>query len=346
MNGIAAANSNAVDAPSPELVVSIIRRGLHLSATDSVSLTEVTEFTNINYVYHVEVPGRSLYLKLVPERPKRFPTRLSRKRVYSEAEGLRIFRRLAGGQVRIPEVLFVDDQEMALAMSDVGEGCEVLYRLLPERLDLLGEQAEALGRALGRVHSRTRGLGTPRPPEEEAMVRAVIFEGLLAPGAREVFPELWEAVRAEMQAHEECLIHGDLWSKNLLVKAGEPVALVDFEGVCYGDPAFDLATLISVVLLPAIEKPALASDALDFASRLVHEWTSACGSKEWADEVLPRTFRAIATFVAARGFGPFAYPLSETARQAIIRLARTLAAEPPPDMKAFQARFLAQAYSE
>ena len=42
------------------------------------------------------------------------------------------------------------------------------------------------------------------------MLRRVVFEGLLAPGARAVFPELWEEVSAEMQAHEECLIHADL----------------------------------------------------------------------------------------------------------------------------------------
>ena len=65
-------------------------------------------------------------------------------------------------------------------------------------------------------------------------MRKIIFDGLLAPGARAVFPETWDAMSAEMQAHRECLIHGALWSKHLLVRDGTPVAIVDFEGVCLG----------------------------------------------------------------------------------------------------------------
>jgi len=342
----AADATNDAGAPSPERLVDVVRRGLQLNGTVPVSLTEVVDFTNINYVYRVEIPGRSLYLKVVPERPKRFPTRLSRERVFSEAEGLRRFRKLAGDLVVIPEVLFVDNQEMVLAMSDVGEGRQVLFGVLPERFELLGEQAEALGRALGAVHGGTRGTATPRPAQEEAIVRKVIFEGLLAPGAKQVFPETWDAVSAEMQAHAQCLIHADLWSKNLLVREGYPVAVVDFEGICFGDPSFDLATLIAVALLPALEKSALLSHALDFSARLLQAWASACGSGVWPSEVLPRTFRATATFLATRGFGPFAYSLSEAARQILTQLARSLASDPTADWGTFRARVIQHAGSE
>ena len=112
---------------------------------------------------------------------------------------------------------------------------------------------------------------------EEAIVRKVIFDGLLAPGARQVFPERWDEVGAEMQAHKECLVHADLWSKNLLVRQGEPVALVDFEGVIYGDPAFDLGTLLAVALVPASQRSALVGEALAFSSRLLRTWAGHCG---------------------------------------------------------------------
>jgi aminoglycoside phosphotransferase (APT) family kinase protein len=325
----------ATDAPSPERLADAVRRGLGLGAAEPVGLREVGEFSNINYVYRVEAAGRTLYLKAVPERPRRVPVRLPRERVFSEAEGLRRFRALAAGAVVIPEVLFVDEQEMALGMSDVGEGRRVLFSLLPEQFALLAEQAEALGRALGLVHGGTRGAGTPRPPAEEAMIRGVVFQGLLAPGALQVFPELWDEVSAEMRAHDECLIHADLWSKNLLVRQGEPVALVDFEGVCYGDPAFDLGTLLAVALVPALDVPALVPDALAFASRLFGAWAAACGSATWPGEVRPRAFRAASTFLAARGFGPFAYDLSEDGRRRVGALARALAAEPPSDAAGF-----------
>jgi aminoglycoside phosphotransferase (APT) family kinase protein len=331
------------DVPSPERLVGAVRRGLRLGDTVPVSLNEVGELANINYVYRVEVPGRSLYLKVIPERPKRLPVRLPRERVFSEAEGLRRFHSLAAGVIRIPEVLFVDDEEKALAMSDVGDGRDVLFQLLPDEFDLLAEQAEALGHALGTIHGGTRGGGTPRPPQEEIIVRKIVFDGLLALGAKHVFPETWDAVAAEMQAHNECLIHADLWSKNLLVRRGDPVAVVDFEGVCYGDPAFDLGTLTAVALVPALDRVALVPEALVFVSRLLHAWRQACGSDEWARAVFPRTFQATATFLAARGFGPFAYALSDIARQRITRLARSLAADPPAEYETFRDRVLREA---
>ena len=323
-------------APAPERVVEAVRRGLGLGDAEQVEVREVGEFSNINYVYRVEVPGRSLYLKVVPERPKRFPMKMPPERVFSEAEGLRRFGALVSpDDVLVPEVLFVDGELMALGMSDVGVGREVLFSLLPRGFDLLAEQAAPLGRALGRVHGGTRGGGTPRPASEEAMIRGIVFQGLLAPGARSVFPELWDEVSAEMQGHKECLIHADLWGKNLLVRRGEPAAVVDFEGVCYGDPAFDLGTLLAVALVPALDAPALVPDALSFASRLLDEWAANCGSAEWPVEVKARAFRATATFLASRGFGPFAYNLSDEGRSRIAALARELAAEPPSDVDGF-----------
>jgi tRNA A-37 threonylcarbamoyl transferase component Bud32 len=328
------------DVPSPERVTEAVRRGLNLSETAPVSLSEVEEFSNINYVYRVEAAGRRFYLKVVPERPKRFPARVPRERVFSEAEGLRQFRSLAGNLVRIPEVLFVDRQEMALGMSDVGEGRAVLFSVLGEEFELLGEQAEALGRAMGAIHGGTRGRATPRPPMEEAIIRKIIFDGLIGPGPQQVFPDLWGAVNQDMQARKECLIHGDLWSKNLLVRKGEPVAMVDFEGVTCGDPAFDLGTLIAVALLPALDRTPLLDRALTFASELLRFWTLTCGSDSWAAEVLPRTFRAVGPFLAARGFGPFAYSLSEEARQRIASLSRSLVVEAQQNFADFRSTVL------
>jgi tRNA A-37 threonylcarbamoyl transferase component Bud32 len=324
-----------------EPLAAAVRRGLQLDADVPVSGTEVIDFTNINYVYRVEVSGKTLYLKVIPERPKRFPVNLSRERVFSEAEGLRRFRSLVEGRIIIPEVLFVDRQEMALGMSDVGQGREVLFSVIGERFDLLNEQAEAFGEALGLVHRGTKGAGSFRPAQEEQVLRGLIFQGLLAPGAQKVFPESWDGLNEEMQAHLDCLIHSDLWSKNILVRQGEPAALVDFEGVCYGDPAFDLATLSAVALLPALERKVPAQEACSFILRLLKSWIQSCGSVAWANEVLPRTFRATACFLATRGFGPFAYPLADDAKSRLTDLARSMVTEPARDLDAFLLRVAA-----
>ncbi|HYL05015.1 MAG TPA: aminoglycoside phosphotransferase family protein [Thermoanaerobaculia bacterium] len=340
----AAAAAAAVAAlPSVDRLADCVRRGLGLAAAVPVTLEEIAELANINYVYRVETPGRTLYLKVAPERPKRLAVQIARERVFSEAEGLSRCRRLAAGDVAIPEVLFVDREEMALGMSDVGHERQVLFRALPERFDLLAEQAEALGSALGAIAAGTRGAGPLRPPAEEAAVRTVIFDGLLAPGARQLFPEQWDEIGAAMRAPTECLVHADLWSKNLLVRRGQPVAVVDFEGVHCGDPAFDLATLAAVALLPAFQRPALCLDALDFIARLLAAWSAGCGDDAWPGAVLPRAFRATATFLAARLCGPFAYRIGEPARQRLGDLARSLAAAPPAAARHFRERVLTYA---
>jgi tRNA A-37 threonylcarbamoyl transferase component Bud32 len=319
-----------------ERLIDCVRRGLHLDRSVPVSINEVNKHSNINYVFRVELSQkRSLYLKVVPEWPKRLSARLPRERVFSEAEGLRRFRAVAGNTVKIPAVLFVDEQEMALAMEDVGGGRQVLFDILPDNFQLLTEQAERIGNALGSVHAATHN-GVPlRPAPEEAVIRTVIFDGLLAPGARQLFPDTWNSLNVEMQAHRECLIHADLWSKNLLVRSRTPVALVDFEGVCCGDPAFDLATLSAVSLISAFEKPARLSEALNFIFRLWSAWVTTCGSNTWPREVLPRMLRSTACFLASRVCGPFAYELAEDARQRIVQLARILADEAMEDFEAF-----------
>jgi tRNA A-37 threonylcarbamoyl transferase component Bud32 len=327
--------SALTDDASLERLAECVRRNLLVEPT---SITDVGELSNINYVYRVETADSSFYLKVIPEQPKRLPVKLPRERVFSEAAGLRLYREYAGDDLVVPEVLFVDAGEMALAMSDVGGGRQILFQVIADDFQLLAEQGDAIGRALGRVHAATRGHGTPRPPQEEMIIRKVIFDGLLAPGAKSAFPELWEDVRAEMTAHNECLIHADLWSKNLLVARGRPMAVVDFEGVVYGDPAFDIGTLIAVALVPAIDQPQLLPAALDFVSRLTASWAETCGDPDWAAAVLPRTFRATATFLAARGFGPFAYVMSDAARERIRTIAHDFAANPPTDFESFYAR--------
>lgn len=334
----------AVAAPGARLA-ELLAREFGVPAP-AVVVEEVSELSNINYVFRAEVPGRRLYIKVVPETPKRLAVPLPRERVFSEAAALHRFRALAGGELAIPEVLFVDRELFALGMSDVGAGREVLFHLLPEGLDLLAAAASSLGRALGRVHGGSRGEAPLRPAAEEAIIRRVIFDGLMAPGARLAFPELAAGLLAEMQAERCCLVHADLWSKNLLVGPGLPLAVVDFEGAFLGDPAFDLGTLLAVALIPALAEPSRGPLALDFAARLLAAWGESCGDGAWPAAVLPRTFRATATFLAARGFGPFAYDLAAPVRERLGRLASSLAADPPLTLARFGARLEAHLEGE
>jgi len=57
-------------------------------------------------------------------------------------------------------------------------------------------------------------------------------------------------------SHKKTLIHGDVSPKNILVGPNGPV-LLDAECACWGDPAFDLAFVLTHLLLKAVCQPAL-----------------------------------------------------------------------------------------
>jgi 5-methylthioribose kinase len=67
------------------------------------------------------------------------------------------------------------------------------------------------------------------------------------------------SVIAEMGLRRFCLVHGDFSPKNIVV-SGERVALIDFEVVHFGDPSFDAAFCLSLLLLGWFYHPALREE--------------------------------------------------------------------------------------
>lgn len=323
---------------SLETLTGIILRGLRLPFDEPVTIVEVSHCSNFNYVYRAVVGTRSVFLKIVPEKPKKFDVQLPRERIVSEAEALRRFRCFSGKTVLVPDILFVDCDHFALCMSDVGRGRTTLFDVILKKYRLFTEQAHNLGQALGLVHGGTRGCEPLRPREEDRLIQSVIFDGLLSPGVRQIYPEAWQDTIAAMRCHAECLVHADLWGKNLLVRSGEPVAIVDFEGAFVGDAAFDVGTVLAVGLLPAMEKPALVSRCLDAAYCFISAYESAARDSRWSRAVASRAMSYAGVFLAARGFGPFAYQMTSEARMRTGQLARDLLLSPPSNLAEFARR--------
>ena len=333
-------DNNALSLSSAELA-EVVRRGLRLPPSADISLTEVTRWANLNYVFCVTADGGSSYLKLVTQTPKLLKIELPRERIFFEAEAIRRFRALCGPTVSVPEVLFVDRDAYAMGMSDVGQGRRVLLEVIDEQYALLAMQAVPLGSALGRVHSRSRGNSAFRPLQFERMLQAVVVDWLLAPGAKALFEDHWPAIAAQMSGNRECLVHGDLWAKNLLVSDRAIPAIVDFEGASIGDPALDVATLLAVAVIPAMEQPGLMESCIEFTEALVGAYRTAAKENLWARDslwpstVCSRAYLYVGTMLAARGFGPFRYPLSDPARDRLARLARSLSVQPAADLKQY-----------
>jgi aminoglycoside phosphotransferase (APT) family kinase protein len=326
---------------SSEDLAQVVRKNLQLPVNAEVTITEVTRWANLNYVFVATVNGSAIYLKVVTEMPKLMKISLPRERIFFEAQAIRKFRALCGTGVAVPEVLFVDREAYALGMTDVGGGRRVLLEVIDAQYPLLTAQAVALGTAIGRVHSASRGSEPFRPEAFERMLQAVIVDKLLAPGAKALFEDQWPAIAAQMSAHRECLVHGDLWAKNILVGERRAPAIVDFEGAAIGDPAFDVATLLAVAAIPALVQPELMPECIEFSETLLDAYRKTARDNLWAKdghwvtEVCTRAYLYVGTFLAARGFGPFAYPLPDVARDRLARLARSLSVEPPAGLTAY-----------
>lgn len=318
-----------------DTLADLIRYHMRLGPEHDITISEVTEHSNFNYVYRASFDDRQIFLKVVPDKPKRFDVQIKRERIFAEAEAIQRFKRLCGSYVSVPEVLFVDREHFVLGMADVGQGRQLLIDVVAWNYDLLLEQAAPLGRALGAVYSGSMACGDIRPREEEDAVRSVIFDGLLSPGVQRLFPKSWAKMIADMRSRRESLIHADLWGKNILVTAGAPPALIDFEGAIIGDPAYDLATLFAVSLIPVMQRPSLAPTCSAFVRRLLDAYAVQVCDNRITAAISARAFFYTAVFLAARGHGPFSYPMDEQARVRLDAFAHAITDRQPGDIQGF-----------
>lgn len=139
------------------------------------------------------------------------------------------------------------------AMEWLGEGwANWKSRLLAG--DARVEDAATAGALLGRIHRETAG----RPDLEALFDSGKNFHQLrldpffLAVAAKHpVHRALIEHEVARLGAARECLVHGDFSPKNMLL-SGSRLVVLDGEPACYGEAAFDLAFLLTHLLLKGL----------------------------------------------------------------------------------------------
>jgi hypothetical protein len=274
----------------------IVRRGIHLPATTQMTLSEVSRWSNLNYVFRVEMHDRVIYLKAAAPTLKNVPIRLPAERIIYEAASISRFGAVCGPTVIVPEVLFVDKETYVIGISDVGSGKQVLLEVLDQQYDLLLGQVTAFAIGLGNIHKGTRHNTSLRPPIHDKILRTVLYNTFLTPGAMKLFPDRWLEIRKQMISTTECLVHCDLWAKNLLVKKGSPISIVDYEGVSVGDPAFDVGTVLALSLIPAIRQRRLWVQCFDFNRLFISEYALALRDASWAASILSRAFFYVGVF--------------------------------------------------
>lgn len=132
-------------------------------------------------------------------------------------------------------------------------------------------------------------------------------------------PALRERIEREalrLGSTHECLIHGDYSPKNMLVGEGRVVVL-DCETASYGDPAFDLAFLLTHLLLKGLYHSPNTGPAEQCARATVQAYFAALGADEQrAAELGGRTARLLQMILLARvdGKSPAEYLTTEHGR--------------------------------
>lgn len=217
-----------------------------------------------------------------------------------------------------PRVLAADDAAGLFAME---------YIAAPVWKSVLREGkadpafAAQVGERLAAIHAATAG----RADIAERFATDDIFHAirlepyLVATG--KVHPSLGLQALVERTATtKQCLVHGDVSPKNILVAPGGPVFL-DAECAWYGDPAFDLAFCLNHLLLKCLWVPAARGAYLECFDALAAAYLRGVDFPG----VEARTASLLPALLLARvdGKSPVEY-LSDTGKATVRRVAPTL----------------------
>lgn len=179
------------------------------------------------------------------------------------------------------------------------------------------EHARTAGHLLAQIHRHSAGdaeaarLFDTTPIFSQLRIDAY----LLATGAKySSLRSLFEAEAVRLAATRECLAHGDFTPKNILISPGRMV-LLDCEVAWYGDPAFDLASLLNHFFLKAL----LHAPRDTGMKLMIGEFWSAYQAARPAPELEPRVSRLLLMLILARVDGKSPVEYLDATRQEFIR---------------------------
>lgn len=190
--------------------------------------------------------------------------------------------------------------------------------------------AARLGRLLATWHVATDG-GVPQPLRDR-----IAFEQLRVEPYYETVMARRPDLRATIQPHLDrmlsrprCLVDGDFSPKNVLV-GPDGLWVIDLEVAHLGDPAFDVAFLLSHLALKAVRLPSCTNDYRRCAEAFVTEYASVAGPDR---APMVHVLGTVGCLLLARVLGksPVEY-LDPTQQAQAVAVGELLVREPPADL--------------
>lgn len=304
-----------------------------MSPGDEIEAAELAGGVS-NIVIGVHSPGfRGVVKQALPRLRVPDEWLAKQERVLNEAASLDVTVRLTPGHV--PHIIDVDPDRFVVTIEHAPEGWHTWKE------DLLAGHADArvaarLGGILADWHLGTSSPGSVPPQLDDRES----FEQLrVDPYYRTVMarvPEMANVVGSHvdrMLATRTCLVHGDFSPKNILVgPAAERTWVIDHEVAHLGDPAFDLAFMLTHLMLKSIHVPTISGDLRACALAFWDSYRTATPAGHDHDAAYVLGHMGCLMLARVEGKSPAEYLLPverDTARAA----GKRLLCEPPDDIE-------------
>ena len=245
-----------------------------------------------------------------------------RSRILVERECIEVLSDLLPGAT--PTLVFSDEARLIIGITCLPAG-GVVWKDAHMAGELNAERTEAAAQLLGTLQRRTAGNRDVAARFDDLMP---LEQGRLDPyhrTAAAAHPDLADRIDREVKrllATRTVLVHGDYAPKNL-VAYRDSMMMLDFEVAHWGDPAFDPAFLLSLVVLGSCHHEHLGDAFMDEACRFWRTYRESAGAVGATE---PAVVAELACLLLARidGKSPVEYITQEPKRQAVRRYARAL----------------------
>jgi 5-methylthioribose kinase len=278
-------------------------------------------------IYKVELGWGTLCLKHSMPKVHRHGIQAPEERSRFAAQWLRFARDVVGEAV--PELL--GEEPAMLAMEYLDPKRHSSWMELLRDGDVSPSTAAEAGRLIGRIHAASaNNLAIAQRFQSDHVFHELRIAPMFLAAAR-AQPSLAERLEhfaATTARAKIALLHGDLIPENILVGPRGPV-LVDADGACYGDPAFDAACCLSHLVLMGIWRPQLREQYLTCydAFRAAYLQRVTWEMPEQVDERAALLLPAI-MMAAVHGDDPVGFLYGARERDVVTGFARRLLVEP------------------
>ena len=255
--------------------------------------------------------------------------RIHPRRIFCERDGMQLAGQLLPPG-HVPVVRFSDDENYVITMSRADpQSVSWKQQLMDGHVEV--STAHRAGTLLAMLHNRA---ATRKPEIRRLGDRGIFIEARVDPYFRTAahrHPDLKSIIDDEIErllATRVTLVHGDYSPKNLLVGPDQRLMMIDFEVAHYGDPAFDVAFCIALMILGAIR---FSNQAVQQLAAVDAFWNSYSDDFELLpqSQIEATTIRQLGCMLLARidGKSKVEYINDESTRELVRRIARDVLQE-------------------